>query len=88
MIIYISCEGGEPINCSDLTNDKCDQYIYSAEDGTKQCLPVGENGKCELKYCKELSYSDCNKYSPKGEGADIQNCIGKNPFEPNEPECE
>lgn len=88
MIIYISCQEGETIICSDLTNDKCDQYIYSADDGKKQCLPVGENGKCALKSCDELSISDCNKYSPIGKGVDIQNCIGKNSFEPNEPECE
>lgn len=81
MIIYIYCQEGESNNCSDLTNDKCDQYIYSAEDGTKQCLPVGENGRCALKSCEELSMSDCNKYIPIGEGVDIQNCIVKNSYE-------
>lgn len=88
MIIYISCEEGEPINCSDLDIDKCDQYTYSQNDGKKQCLPVGKNGKCALISCEDLSISDCNKYSPINEGEDIQNCIVKNSYEQNGQQCE
>ncbi len=32
--------------------------------------------------------SDCNKYIPIGEGENIQNCIIKEPYESNAPECE
>ena len=87
MLIYTSYQSSDI--CSDLDNDKCDQYIPPEEDdGTKQCLPVGENGKCALKSCEELSYSDCNKYNPIGNGADIQNCFRKREIIDGQPECE
>ena len=87
MLIYSSYQSSD--NCSDLDNDKCDQYTPpEGDDGTKQCLPVGENGKCALKSCEELSYSDCNKYNPIGNGADIQNCFSKSEIIGGEPECE
>ena len=87
MLIYTSYQS--PDDCSDLDNDNCDQYIPpNGDDGTKQCLPVGENGKCALKSCDELSHSDCNKYNPIGSGADIQNCVGKSNIINGQPECE
>ena len=87
MLIYSSYQSSD--DCSELDNDKCDQYTPPVgDDGTKQCLPVGENGKCALKSCDELSYSDCNKYNPIGSGANMQNCFGKRNFNQGEPECE
>ena len=44
-------------------------------------MPDRNEGKCALKSCEELLYSDCYLYKPIGEGADVQNCIGESQCE-------
>ena len=67
ILIYTSYQSSE--ECASLDSDKCDQYTPNGSEGTKQCLPVGNEGKCDLKSCEELLSSECYLYTPIGEGA-------------------
>ena len=86
ILIYNSYQSSE--DCASLDNDKCGQYTPDGNEGTKQCLPVGNEGKCVLKSCEELLSSECPLYTPIGEGANIQNCIKKNDHSDGESQCE
>ena len=86
ILIYTSYQSSE--ECASLDSDKCDQYTPNGSEGTKQCLPVGNEGKCDLKSCEELLSSECYLYTPIGEGADSQNCIAKDEYSEGEPQCE
>ena len=69
IICYVFCN-----ECVELDKDHCYEYKPADDDTSgKQCLPVGEGGKCELKACEELN--DCNMYKTIGLGEEMKNCF-------------
>lgn len=51
--------------CEELDYTQCENYVYPDDDKTKQCIPNYDSGKCQLKACSELSYSECWLYKPE-----------------------